>query len=41
MSSHMKEKVSGGGYSGKEGASDFPIMQDGNKTEKTRDSRRL
>ena len=34
-------KSVGGGFSGKEGVSDLPIMQDGNKTEKTQDSRRL
>ena len=34
-------KSVGGGLSGKEGVSDLPIMQDGKKTEKTQDSRRL
>ena len=34
-------KSAGGGLSEKEGVSDLPIMQDGNKTEKTQDSRRL
>ena len=34
-------KSFGGGFSGKEGVSDLPIMQDGNKTEKTQDSRSL
>ena len=36
-----KRKSVGGGFSGKKGVSDPPIMQDGNKTEKTQDSRRL
>ena len=36
-----EKKGVGGGFRGKEGASDLPIMQDGNKTEKTQDSRRL
>ena len=34
-------KSVGGGLSGKEGVSDLPIMQDGIKTEKTQDLRRL
>jgi len=34
-------KSVGGGFCEKEGASDLPIMKDGNKAEKTQDSRRL
>ena len=35
------KRVGGEEFSGKEGASDVPITQDGNKTEKTQDSRKL